>query len=127
MNPGKNYTKIDDIRAYQLANDLGEIVWDSVIRWEWFAKKIVGSQFVESSDSISANIAEGFGRYHKKDKIKFYLNARGSIYESADWAKKSLKRKLLTEEGFATIIKLLRRLPKEINYLIKVTKENLKV
>ncbi|MCK4639103.1 MAG: four helix bundle protein, partial [Bacteroidales bacterium] len=26
----------------------------------------------EAADSISANIAEGFGRYHKKDKIKFY-------------------------------------------------------
>jgi len=34
-------------------------------------KKHVGGQFVEVADSISANIADGFGRYNKKDKIKF--------------------------------------------------------
>lgn len=32
--------------------------------------------------SISANIAEGFSRYHTNDKIRFYYNARGSISES---------------------------------------------
>jgi len=31
--------------------------------------------------SVPANIAEGFGRYHYLDKAKFYLNARGSLYE----------------------------------------------
>ena len=31
--------------------------------------------------SVPANIAEGFGRYHYMDKAKFYLNARGSLYE----------------------------------------------
>ena len=39
------------------------------------------SQLRRASSSITANIAEGFGRYHFKDKIKFYYNARGSIYE----------------------------------------------
>jgi len=33
-------------------------------KWDWFAKKHIGGQFVEEVDSISANIAEGFGRYH---------------------------------------------------------------
>lgn len=40
------------------------------------------SQLRRSSSSICANIAEGFSRYHTKDKIKFYYNARGSISES---------------------------------------------
>ena len=31
--------------------------------------------------SIAANIAEGFGRYHSKDKIKFYFYSRGSSPE----------------------------------------------
>ncbi|MFA5782022.1 MAG: four helix bundle protein [Bacteroidales bacterium] len=51
-------------------------VWNVVIKWDWFAKRHVGGQFVEAIDSISANIAEGFGRYHKKDKIKFYHYSR---------------------------------------------------
>ncbi|MBA4411197.1 MAG: four helix bundle protein [Bacteroidota bacterium] len=48
------------------------------------AQKTIGAQFIEAADSISANIAEGFGRYHKKDKIKFYYYSRGSTFESTD-------------------------------------------
>ena len=40
------------------------------------------SQLRRSSSSICANIAEGFSRYHTKDKIRFYYHARGSISES---------------------------------------------
>ena len=38
-------------------------------------------QLRRASVSVSANIAEGFGRYHYKDKTKFYYNARGSCCE----------------------------------------------
>jgi four helix bundle protein len=38
-------------------------------------------QLRRASSSISANIAEGFGRFHKKDKIHFYFQARGSLKE----------------------------------------------
>lgn len=31
--------------------------------------------------SIIANIAEGYGRFHSKDRIRFYLQARGSSTE----------------------------------------------
>lgn len=40
------------------------------------------SQLRRSSNSISANIAEGFGRTTKKDKNYFYTVARGSAYET---------------------------------------------
>lgn len=39
------------------------------------------SQLKRAALSVPANIAEGFGRYHFMDKAKFYLNARGSLYE----------------------------------------------
>ena len=31
--------------------------------------------------SIAANVAEAFGRYHYRDKLRFYYNSRGSAYE----------------------------------------------
>lgn len=40
------------------------------------------SQIRKSAESISANIAEGFGRHHPKDKINFYRYARGSAMET---------------------------------------------
>jgi len=39
------------------------------------------AQIKRAALSVPGNIAEGFGRYHYMDKAKFYLNARGSLYE----------------------------------------------
>jgi four helix bundle protein len=41
----------------------------------------ITDQLRRASSSIGANIAEGFERYHYKDKIRFYYQARGSIAE----------------------------------------------
>ena len=40
------------------------------------------SQIRRSSNSISGNIAEAFGRKTKKDKSHFYIIARGSTFET---------------------------------------------
>ncbi len=91
----KNYLTIDKISSYQKSFDLSNEIWQIVIRWDYFAKDIVGKQFVRSADSISANIAEGFGRYSKKDKVKFYRISLASLEESCDWLRKSLVRGLI--------------------------------
>jgi len=106
---------------------LSNYVWDIVIKWDWFAKKHVGGQFVEAADSISANIAEGFGRYHKKDKIKFYRYSQGSVKESFDWNEKSKVRKLLNDEQYHHILGELQKLPKEINQQINLTNKKLTI
>jgi len=40
------------------------------------------SQLRRASNSVSGNIAEGFGRKTKKDKSNFYVIARGSAFET---------------------------------------------
>ena len=42
------------------------------------------SQLMRAARSGTANIAEGWGRYHYKENIKFLLNARGSVAEILD-------------------------------------------
>jgi len=119
------YLKLEDIKAYRDSSVLSDLVWETVIRWDWFTKQTTGMQLVRAVDSIAANIAEGFGRFHKKDKQKFYYNARGSVYESGHWINKAYKRHTITEDEFEKIIGELRKLPKEINLLIKITEEKL--
>ena len=54
----------------------------------------MGDQFITSTDSAGANIAEGYGRFHYLDRIKFYYNSRASYFES-----KSHWLSLLYERG----------------------------
>lgn len=123
---GKTYLTIDKIAAYTTSFKLSNYVWDVVMKWDNMAKWTVGQQMIRSTDSISANIAEGFGRYHKKDKIKFYRYSFGSMEETKDWIRKCVVRKLITEEQKEYIIAELEKLPKEINHLINYTNEKLK-
>ena len=44
---------------------------------------------MRSIDSISANISEGFGRFHYRDQRRFCHIARGSLYESKTWLVKA--------------------------------------
>ncbi len=120
------YLRLNDIDCYKRALNLSNYVWKIVADWEWFVKKTVGAQFAEAIDSISANIAEGFGRYSKKDKIKFYHYSFGSVKESCDWNLKSKTRGLLSEKNYVYILNELQKLPKEINQLIQYTNQKLR-
>ena len=120
------YLQLNDIDCYKRALNLSNYIWNIVIGWNYFAKKTIGEQLVRAADSISANIAEGFGKYGKKDKIKFYRYSFGSAKESLDWNEKAKTRELLTEEQYQHILKELKSLPKEINQLIQFTNQKLK-
>lgn len=81
---------------------------------------------VRAVDSISANLAEGFGRYGRRDKIKFYRYAMGSQKEALDWNEKAKTRELFTQEPYSYILQELLALPQEINQFIKFTNTKLK-
>ncbi len=121
------YLKLNDIEAYRIAFTLSNYVWEVIIKWDYFEKKTIGSQFTDAVDSISANIAEGFGRYTKKDKIRFYRISYGSMFESLDWNEKARVRKLTSEEEYNQIYTELQKLPKAINSLINFTNTKLKL
>jgi four helix bundle protein len=122
----KKFLTLNDISAYKLALILSQYVWEIVVKWDYFSRDTVGKQFVTALDSISANIAEGFGRYYKREKVQFYRYSYGSIVESLDWNEKSLRRKLICREKYYHILGELKRLPQEINNLINYTNEKLK-
>ena len=81
------------MNVYKLAEELSDMIWHDFDKWN---KKVqtrlptpgtggqdtVGYQIIRSSDSIAANIAEGYGRYTPADRKKFYLYSRGSFEET---------------------------------------------
>ncbi len=122
----KNYLTLDKIDAYVISYKLSNYIWNVVMKWDNFSRWTIGKQLATASDSISANIAEGFGRYHKKEKIHFYRYSFGSLEETKDWIRKAITRGLLTESDKVYIVNELEKLPKELYHLINYTNEKLK-
>ena len=123
----KNFLKLNDISSYRKAYELSNYVWNIVVAWNHFERDTVGKQFARAIDSISTNIAEGFGRYTKKDKVNFYRCSYGSIKESLDWNEKSKARKMISDEQHQHILEELLRLPIDLHQLIKFTNERLDI
>lgn len=123
----RKFLKLNDIEAFRISFHLSNYVWNVVFKWTGFSQRTVREQFVRAIESISSNIAEGFGRYGKKDKVKFYRYSQGSLSESLNWNEKSKVRKLLSGEEYRYIFNELQKLPKAVNALILFTNEKLKV
>lgn len=115
---------LEEIEIYKLAIEVGEDVWNIVSEWGYFEKTTIGSQFVRASDSIAANIAEGYGRFFYKDRKQFCYYSRGSILETKTWAAKALNRNLISDEIFEMLVKKLKVLHLKLNIYIKKLKEN---
>jgi four helix bundle protein len=56
----------------------------------------LADQLNRASLSISANIAEGNGRYHKADRVNFFRIARGSAFECVPILEICKRKKLIT-------------------------------
>lgn len=111
----KIYLQLNDLTSYKTAFSFSNTVWEIITKWDYFARDTIGKQFVNAADSISANIAEGFGRYHKKDKIKFYYYSFGSVKECQDWLNKAKVRNLIQEGLYTELKEVIERLPREVH------------
>lgn len=83
-------------------------------------------QLRRASSSITANIAEGFGRYHKKDKIHFYFQARGSLKEVQNFLLLSKDLGYIKDSVIKSLWLDSKDSEKLINGLIRSTENNIK-
>ena len=73
--------KFEDLDVWQMGKKLTADIYGITSQFPKEEVYGITAQVKKASLSIPANIAEGFGRFHFMDKAKFYLNARGSLYE----------------------------------------------
>ena len=118
--------KLGNLEVYNMALKLSDQIWEIYIGLERDLKYNIGNQVIRSIDSIGANIAEGYGRFHYKDSVKFYYNARGSLWESKHWILLLYKRDLINKEKFEQLVSDLELLGKKLNGFIKTIKNKSK-
>jgi len=116
-------TGFENLRVYILAEELADHVWEIVLKWDWLAKDTIGKQFIDSADSIGANIAEGTGRGSFADNKRFAKIARGSLFEVKHWVRRAYKRRLLSEDEISKIREIITELtPKLSAYINSIGK-----
>ncbi len=93
--------KLEELEVYNKSMEIGERIWAIVVTWDFFAKDTIGKQLVRAMDSVAANLSEGFGRYHYKDRMRFSYYSRGSLYESKTWIIKARNRDLMQADDVA--------------------------
>ena len=111
--------KLEDLEIYQLSMEIGEKVWTVVEGWDYLSKRTIGTQLIRATDSIAANISEGFGRFHYKEAKQFSYYARGSLFETKTWLTKANKRRLIADDEFMLIINKIDSLGVKLNNYLK--------
>ena len=115
----RKYILLNDLEVYKLARELSRIGWEIYQNLNWQTKKIMGDQFIESTNSVGANIAEGYGRFHYLDRIKFYYNSRASLIESNEhWIELLKERKKIDDKKYKEFKKLAENLSIKLNNFI---------
>ena len=80
----KPFKTFEDLEAYQVAREFRKAMYGVTRRLPSFEKFELASQIRRASVSLTNNIAEGHGRYHYLEQIKFSVQARGSLEELID-------------------------------------------
>jgi len=115
--------ELGKLEIYKISLYLSENIWQIYSTLDNDLKYSIGNQVIRSIDSIGANIAEGYGRFHYKDSIKFYYNARGSLWESKHWVYLLYQRCLITKDDYKKLLENLEVLGKKLNRFIKTIKD----
>ena len=82
QKPG--YQTFEDLDAYKVAREFRKAMYGVSRRLPESEKFGLVSQVRRAAVSLTNNIAEGHGRFHYLDQIKFMLQARGSLEELLD-------------------------------------------
>lgn len=80
----RHFQTFEDLEVYKVAREFRNTMYGVSRRLPEFEKFELASQIRRAAVSLTNNIAEGHGRFHYLDQIKFMLQARGSLQELID-------------------------------------------
>jgi four helix bundle protein len=79
-----NFRTFEDLEVDQVAREFRKVMYTATRQLPDFEKFELSSQIRRAAVSLTNNIAEGHGRYHFADQVRFFLGAHGSLQELVD-------------------------------------------
>lgn len=74
----------EELECWKRARVFRRSIFELVKQWPAEERYELTKQIKRSSRSVTANIAEGYGRHHHQENIQFCRQARGSLTETLD-------------------------------------------
>jgi four helix bundle protein len=93
-----DFQTFEDLEVYKGAREFRKAMYAVTRRLPDFEKYELGSQIRRASVSLTNNMAEGHGRFHYPDQIRFFLHSRGSLEELVDDLNVCLDEKYLLRD-----------------------------
>jgi len=112
-----------DIEAWKLGRKVRIAAYKTARALPPEEKYVLCPQMKRSAISITANIAEGFGRYHFQENIQFCRHSRGSLYETLDHFITCYDENYITKEQFNELHALIENTAKALNGYIRWLKK----
>ncbi|MDR3460189.1 MAG: four helix bundle protein [Verrucomicrobiae bacterium] len=121
--PGQEFRTFEDMEVYRQAREFRKAMYGVTRRLPAYEKFELASQVRRAAVSLTNNIAEGHGRYHYPDQIKFQLQARGSLMELIDDLNICADENYLTPAEVETLKKQAVEVHKLINGYIRYLRD----
>lgn len=112
----------ENLDVWQEATDFAKRLYEVTEHFPSTEQFGLTSQLCRAAISISTNIAEGKGRFYKKEFIQFLYIARGSLYETITLIKLSQRLRLLTQDLHNELIKSAEQILSKLSGLINSLK-----
>ena len=98
----KVFVTFEDLEVYRVAREFRKARYAAARALPDFEKYALCSQIRRAAVSLTNNIAEGHGRFHYPDQIRFILHSRGSLEELVDDLNVCLDENYLGPDEIAT-------------------------
>jgi four helix bundle protein len=112
-----------DLKVWQLGRELRQQVYKLARKFPAEEKFGLASQIQRAAISITANIAEGFGRYSYQENIQFCRTARGSAFEVRDHLIAAEDENYISASEHQIVDALAQWVIQTLNGYIRATKE----
>jgi four helix bundle protein len=99
----RRFQTFEDLEVYKAAREFRKAMYAVTRRLPDFEKYELGSQIRRAAVSLTNNMAEGHGRFHYPDQIRFFLHSRGSLEELADDLNTCLDENYLSSDQVAKL------------------------
>ncbi|MFC6102310.1 four helix bundle protein [Olivibacter domesticus] len=90
----------EDLEVWKNCRDLRNNLSNITKQFPVEEKYRLTDQLKRASRSATANIAEGYGRFHYQENIQFCRQSRGSLYEVLDHLICALDEEYINNEAF---------------------------